>query len=81
MQQNADIKPGLRKNQGEDVGIGERDTISEAGGTKHPVRFYGVNVDRDTGEVYGAFDLDDGRRVLAVTSFDAANDIRSEQAT
>lgn len=52
--------------------FGERYALPDADGNEQAGQFYNATVNRDTGEVHGAYELDDGRHVLAVTTLDAA---------
>jgi hypothetical protein len=45
--------------------FGERYLIPDADGAEHLGRFYNATVNRATGEVHGAYELEDGRHVIA----------------
>jgi Holliday junction resolvase-like predicted endonuclease len=52
--------------------FGERYVLPDADGSEQAGRFYNATVNQRTGEVHGAFELDDGRHVLAVATLDTA---------
>lgn len=51
--------------------FGERYMIPDADGGEHIGRLYNATVNPDTGEVHGAFELEDGRHVIARDVLDA----------
>ena len=50
--------------------FGERYLIPDAEGVDHAGRFYNAAVNPDTGEVHGAYELEDGRHVIARNTLD-----------
>lgn len=51
--------------------FGERYLIPDVDGAEHAGRFYNASVKPDTGEVHGAYELEDGRHVIASNTLDA----------
>lgn len=51
--------------------FGERYLIPDVDGAEHAGRFYNATVNPDTGEMHGAYELEDGRHVIASNTLDA----------